>query len=161
MSTTQGDPIELRKKFWHEMEKSPFLMLQLDADVESAAPMTAQLGRDANHEIWFFTSRTNRFAAMGAATATFASSGHDVFARFNGVLSEEKNRDRLEKLWSNMVAAWFPGGKDDPNLLMLHMKLGNASIWSKGELGLLGGVKMMLGMDVRADAAKSHVETAL
>ena len=79
MNNFQGNPVELRKQFWHAMENSPFVMLQLDADTDSAAPMTAQLDRTADHAIWFFTSSTNRFAAMGPATATFSSKGHDVF----------------------------------------------------------------------------------
>jgi hypothetical protein len=48
---------------------------------------------------------------------------------------------------SSFVEAWFPGGKDDPNLLMLRMDLGDASIWA-GELGVVNCAKMMLGLDV-------------
>lgn len=160
MNYGNGNPVELRKKFWHAFEDSPFVMLQLDGDADSAAPMTAQLDRDANHAIWFFTSRDNRFAAKGAATATFVSKGHDVFARFAGVLSEETSRERLDKQWSNFVEAWFPGGKDDPNLLMLRMDLGDASIWA-GELGVIGTAKMALGMDVRGDVKGEKAETTL
>lgn len=161
MYNSQGNPVELRKQFWHAMEDSPFVMLQLDADTDSAVPMTAQLDRAALHEIWFFTSRTNRLAVMGPATATFSSKGHEVFARFHGTLSQETDRSQLDSHWSNMVAAWFPGGKDDPNLLMMRMKLSGASIWSTSELGLLGGAKMMLGLDVRAEAAGGYVKTNL
>jgi general stress protein 26 len=160
MNYGNGDAAELRKKFWHAFEDSPFVMLQLDNDPDSAAPMTAQLDRDANHAIWFFTSRDNRFAAKGGATATFASKGHDVFARFHGVLSEETSRERLDKQWSTFVEAWFPGGKDDPNLLMLRLDLGDASIWAS-EMGVLGTAKMALGMDVRDDVKGQKVETNL
>ena len=160
MNYGNGNPAELRKKFWRALADSSFVMLQLDGDPDSAAPMTAQLDRDAAHAIWFFTSRDNRFAAKGGATATFASKGHDVFARFSGVLSEETSRERLDKQWSNFVEAWFPGGKDDPNLLMLRMELGDASIWA-GELGVLGVAKMALGMDVRDDVKGQKTETTL
>jgi general stress protein 26 len=160
MNYRNGDATELRKKFWHAFEHSPFVMLQLDGDADSAAPMTAQLDRDANHAIWFFTGRDSRFAAKGAATATFASKGHDVFARFAGVLTEETSRERLDKQWSNFVEAWFPGGKDDPNLLMLRMDLGAASIWAS-EMGVIGVAKMALGMDVRDDIKGQKAETTL
>ncbi|MDB5725268.1 MAG: ral stress protein [Novosphingobium sp.] len=160
MNYGNGDAVELRKKFWHSFEDSPFVMLQLDSDPDSAAPMTAQLDRDANHAIWFFTGRDNRFAAKGAATATFASKGHDVFARFAGVLTEETSRERLDKQWSNFVEAWFPGGKDDPNLLMLRMDLGDASIWAS-EMGVIGVAKMAMGMDVRDDVKGQKAEITL
>ena len=160
MQYSQGKPDELTQKFWHALQASSFVMLQRDADPESAAPMTASLDKHANHAIWFFTGRDNRFAAKGPATATFASKGHDLFARFAGVLVEETDRARLDKQWSNFVGAWFPGGKQDPNLLFLRMNLGTASIWS-AEMGLLTTAKMALGMDVREDVDGKYVETAL
>lgn len=160
MNYGNGNPKELRSKFWHAFADSPFVMLQLDGDPDSAAPMTAQLDRDASHAIWFFTSRDNRFAAKGPATGTFAGKGHDVFARFHGVLVEETSRERLDKQWSNFVEAWFPGGKDDPNLIMLRMDLGSASIWA-GELGLIGTAKMALGLDVRDEVVGQQAETTL
>jgi general stress protein 26 len=160
MKYDQGDPKELQEKFWHEMTKSSFVMLQLDNEPDGAAPMTAQLDKDANSAIWFFMNRDNRFAALGPATATFESKGHDVFCRFSGVLTVETNRDRLEKQWNNFVEAWFPGGKDDPNLLMVRMDLGDASIWA-GDLGVLNTARMMLGMNVTDKTQGGHVEVDL
>lgn len=160
MKYDQGDPKELKHKFWESMESSPYVMLQLDADADSAAPMTAQLDKDANHAIWFFTSRDNRFAEMGAATATYVAKGHDLFARFAGTLVEETSRERLDKQWNNFVEAWFPGGKTDPNLLFLRMDLGDASIWS-GETGMFNTVKMALGMDVTDSIKGGFAETTL
>lgn len=147
MKYDQGDAAELTEKFWHAMTQSPFVMLQLSADPESAAPMTAQLDKDASSSIWFFTGRNGRFAEMGPATVTFQSKGHDVFSCFTGILHEETSRERLDKQWSNYVEAWFPEGKEDPNLLMVRMELGEASIWA-GELGVINTARMMLGLDV-------------
>jgi len=161
MNYAEGNPQQLKDAFWKELASSSYVLLQLDSDPDSAAPMTASLYKDANSEIWFFTGRDSRWARLGAVTATYASKGHDLFARFHGTLSEETDRARLDKQWSNFVEAWFPnGGKDDPNLLFLRMDLGDASIWS-GELGALATAKMALGMNVRDEVAGKHVETAL
>lgn len=160
MNYGDGNPKELREKFWHAFADSPYVMLQLDNDPDTAAPMTASLDRNANHAIWFFTARDNRFAAQGPATATFAAKGHDLFARFHGVLSEETSGERLDKQWSNFVESWFPGGKDDPNLLFLRMDLSDASIWA-GELGVIGVAKMALGLDVRDEVVGQKAETTL
>ena len=160
MKYAEGNAAELKDKFWTEMSGSSYVMLQLDSDPHSAAPMTANLDKHANHAIWFFAGRDSRWAHKGAATATYASKGHDLFARFAGTLSEETDRARLDKQWSNFVEAWFPGGKDDPNLLFLRMDLGDAEIWS-GELGALATAKMALGMTIRDEVAGKHVETAL
>jgi general stress protein 26 len=156
-----ADPGELREKFWHAFEDSPYCMLQLANQPDSVSPMTAQLDRDGNHHIWFFTSRSGKYARLGGAQAVFVSKGHDVFARFDGVLEEESSRERRDQHWSNVVEAWFPGGKDDPDLLMLRMALGEAEIWAADELGLLGTAKMLLGMDVRAEGQSAHATTRI
>jgi general stress protein 26 len=160
MQYDQGDPTELKEKFWNAMTQSSFVMLQLDSDQDSAAPMTAQLDEEAHSAIWFFTGRNNRFAAMGPATVTYQSKGHDVFCRFSGVLSEETSREVLDKQWSNFVEAWFPGGKDDPNLLMMRLDLGEAAIWS-GELGVINTARMALGMNVTDKIKGSYADVRL
>lgn len=154
------DAARLKAKFWTALADSPFVFLQLDSDPHSAVPMTAQLDRQAHGAIWFFTSRDHPFAAGGPATATFADKSHDLFARFTGALAEETDRARLEEEWSPAVAAWFPGGKDDPDLLMLRMDLGQAEIWN-ADLGFIDSVKMLLGHDMREEAAENRVETTL
>jgi general stress protein 26 len=160
MKYSEGNAAELKDKFWKELSGSSFVMLQLDAEPGSAAPMTASLDNHADSAIWFFAGRDSRWAQQGAVTASYASKGHDLFARFTGTLTEETDKARLDKQWSNFVEAWFPGGKTDPNLLFLRMDLGDAEIWS-GELGLLAVAKMALGMTIRDEVAGKHVETVL
>jgi len=154
------DTANLKQKFWKALNDSPFLFLQLDGHAEGAVPMTAQLDKDANHAIWFFTGKDHHLASGGAATATFEAKGHDIFARFTGTLSIETSKERLDKQWSPVVEAWFPGGKDDPNLLMLRMDLGQAEIWNS-DLGFIDNVKMLMGFDSREEAREAHTETAL
>ena len=154
-----SDPHELKNKFWNALADSPFVFLQLDGDPQTAVPMTAQLDKDANGTIWFFTRRDHPLAKMGAATATFTGKDHDMFARFTGTLSEETSRERLEKQWSPAVDSWFDG-KDDPNLLMMRMDLGQAEIWN-ADLGLIDTARMLLGFEVEEEAREEHAEVIL
>lgn len=158
--TPGTDTGELKRKFWNSLAASPMVFLQLDSDPATAVPMTAQLDKDATSAVWFFTRKNHPLSALGPAIATFASKGHDIFARVSGALSVETSRERLEKQWNSIIEAWFPGGKDDPELLMLRFDLGNAEIWNS-DLGFVDNVKMLLGFDSRADAKEEHVETAL
>jgi len=158
MRYDQGDAEELKEKFWKALAASPFVMLQLDAEPDSAAPMTAQLDKDANSAIWFFTAPDNRFVAGGHATATFSSKGHDAFARITGELSEETSQERKDALWSNMVEAWFPEGKD--SAVLLRMDLGDAAIWA-GEMGVVNTARMFLGMNVRDSVSGGYTQTQL
>lgn len=160
MKYRQGDPDKLKAAFWTALADSPFLFLQLDADSASAVPMSPQLDKHANHAIWFFSHKPGKFAALGPATATFQSKGHDIYARFHGNLVVETSKERFDQFWSNFADAWYEGGKDDPEILFLRMDLGAAEIWD-GDIGLLDTAKMALGMNVREDAADQHAETRL
>jgi general stress protein 26 len=154
-----SNPTELKRKFWNALADSPVVFLQLDSDPATAVPMTAQLDKDADGTIWFFTHRDHPLAAMGPATATFAGKDHDMFARFTGTLNEETGRERLDKQWSPAVDAWFDG-KDDPNLLMLRMDLGQAEIWNS-DLGFVDNTRMLLGFEVEDETREEHLETTL
>ena len=160
MKHAEGNPDELKTKFWKALADSSFLFLQNRDDSSSAVPMSPQLDKDANSSIWFFTHDKSDFKDGGPAVATFQSKGHDMFARFDGHLVRETSQERFDQFWNNFVEAWYKGGKDDPNLLMLRMDLGEAEIWST-KLGALTTGKMMLGMDVREEGAEHHAKTSL
>lgn len=160
MKHRQGDPDELKKKFWKALADSPYLFLQLDGDSSTAVPMSPQLDKEANSAIWFFTQKRSKFAALGPVTATFEGKGHEMFARFDGTLAVETSQERFDQFWNNFVEAWYDGGKDDPDILFLRMDLGQAEIWN-GDMGLLDTAKMVLGMTVHEDAKQQHAETTL
>ena len=109
--------------------------------------------------IWFYSHKDADLAKLGSATATFAGKGHDLFARFGGRIVVEESRERFDQFWNNFVKAWYPGGKDDPNMLFLRMDLGDAEIWG-GDLGMLTVAKMALGKTVIDEAEKEHVKGA-
>jgi general stress protein 26 len=161
MKHAEGDPEELKQKFWKALAASSYLFLELDGRSDTAVPMSPQLDPDANSAIWFFTHTKSAFAALGPATATFQSKGHDLFARFNGTLVRETSKERFDQFWNNFVEAWYDGGRDDPDLLFLRMDLGTAEIWD-ADLGIFNTAKMALGITVHDEAEKRHVkETSL
>ncbi len=159
MKHTEGNPEELKKKFWKALADSPFVFLQRTGESDTAVPMSPQLDKEANSAIWFFTHTKSAFASLGPVTATFQGKGHDMFARFEGTLTCETNQERFDQFWNNFVAAWYDEGKTDPDLLFLRMDLGNAEIWD-GDIGLLNTAKMALGLYVEDKAEERHVKEA-
>ena len=66
----------------------------------------------------------------------------------------------IDRYWSKQVEAWYEGGRNDPNLLMLRFDLGTAEIWL-ADLSLTGVFKMMFGGDVSKEMKSKHAEVAL
>ena len=97
-------------------------------------PMTAYVEREAN-ELWFFTYRDTDLVrdvnASGGHYAMFCviSKDREVYACLGGELEEHFDRERMERYWNPVVAAWYPEGKDDPRLTLLRMRLDDAQMW--------------------------------
>ena len=115
--------------------------------------MTAQFENDRS-PIWLFASTDNELVTLsaggGRAIATFMSKGHDVFATIHGRLGVDNNRAVIDRLWNYFVAAWFEGGKNDPNLALLRFDAERAEIWLD-HFSVLAGFKLLLGADPKEE----------
>ena len=145
---------ELKAKFWKALKSDMTMMVGLDGSKVIPRPMTAQIEGDRNGPIWFFTAKDTGLAQGlkpgSNATSTFASKGHDLFATVQGKLTLDNDRAAIDRLWNRFVAAWFEGGKDDPNLALLRFDPQEAEIWLDGS-SVMAGIKMLLGFDPKED----------
>jgi len=150
---------ELETNFWMALKSDMVMMLGLIGVEEShTRPMTAQL-RGSEGPIFFFIARDNTLVQNlrtdSRAIGTFVSKDHDLFASIHGRLSLHNDPDVIDELWNPSVAAWFEGGKDDPELALLRFEPDRAEIW-ENENGLFAGLKMLFGHDPKQDA-RDHV----
>jgi general stress protein 26 len=166
-STPMRREAEIEKKFWKALSGDRTAMLGLSGIEEGhAQPMTAQIlhEEDERGPIWFFTAKdTDLVLAMGnghRANLQFASKGHDLFASVQGELTPDNDRATIDRLWNRFVAAWYPGGKDDPKLQLIRFEPFHAQIWLN-ENSALAGVKLLLGRDPKRDYADKVAEVNL
>jgi len=150
----KDNPQEIAAKFLGKLKDSPFVMIGL-MDGEHSEPMTAQIDDDQPNTLFFFAGRDNRIAKGGDAMAQFVSKGHDFFACLAGNASIQNDPALIDKLWDKQVEAWFPGGKEDPNLALLRIDIESAELWET-DVSITGRVKMLFGGTIRADESSSH-----
>lgn len=146
---------ETRETFWKAFQASPVIMMRLDGSTGHAEPMSAQLDKNAHHAIWFYTKRDNRIAAGGSAMGQVMTRDHSVFACLKGTLVEETDPAIREAHWDNAVEAWLPGGKTDPNVVMLRYDIEDSEVWTS-ELGLSGAFRMITGKPIDRKHAGAH-----
>ena len=147
-------PQEVANTFIEKLKASPFVMIGLD-DGQHSEPMTAQIDDDQPNTLFFFAGRDNRLAKGGAAMAQFVAKGHDFFGCLAGIVTPSNDRAEIDKLWNNQVEAWFPNGKDDPNLTLLRFDIDSAELWET-DISLGGRLKMLFGGTITADESSSH-----
>jgi general stress protein 26 len=157
-------PQELEAKFWKALKSDMTMMLGLDGVEDGhARPMTAQV--EGNHgPIWFFAGKDNalvqRLQDGNRAIATFTSKGHDLFATVHGGVRMDNDRAVIDRLWNRFVAAWYPGGKDDPNLALLRLDPEGAEIWLDAS-SMMAGIKMLLGADPKKEFQDNVAKVSL
>jgi general stress protein 26 len=100
-------------------------------------------------------NRSNTLAPGGAARADLSAKGHKLFAAITGTLTEETNRAVFDKLWSDKVAAWFKGGKDSPDLLLMRMDIDDAEVWQV-DMTVTGLLHLFTGSLIQPEEAGHH-----
>ena len=150
-----ADVTELKQHLWSKLADSPFLMIGLTGNDEHHIPLTAQLDEDQVDTLFFFVAKDNRLAKGGKAMAHFISKGHDYFACLSGTLRTDNDFAMIDKLWSKQAEAWFPAGKDDPNLALLRFDIDSGELWET-DMSAGGVLKLLFGGTMRRGDEGSH-----
>lgn len=126
----------LTKKLWKELDgKSPFVMLGLQGvEDDRTRPMTVQIdGEGDARKIYFFGDRRESIYTdierSEGTIAAFQSKGHDIFAHIHGKLVVDNDRAVIDRLWNSMIAPWFDGDKNNPNLVLFRFDTTEANVW--------------------------------
>jgi general stress protein 26 len=125
--------VEAIKKLISLGEDIRFCMYTTYADnkIESR-PMTT-LDIDESGNVWFFTSRNTDIGQESnwgeKVTLIYADPKNNSYMSVSGTASVVHNEQKKEELWNPMSKAWFPGGKDDPNLVLLKVTTDEAAYW--------------------------------
>jgi general stress protein 26 len=95
-------------------------------------PMTT-LDIDEHGDVWFFTARhtlAGREAGWAEnVTLIYADPGKNAYISVSGQSAAVEDEAKKDELWNLMSKAWFPGGKDDPELVMIRVWTEEASYW--------------------------------
>lgn len=152
--------------FWKALRSDRTIMLGLAGTNDGhSQPMTAILegGRDAG-PIWIFSARNVELVrALGTgkdAAAQFVARDHSLFATIHGKLTPDNDRAVIDRLWNPFIAAWYRGGKSDPDIRLLRFDPGHAQIWLN-ENSVFAGIQLILGKDPKKEYADKVAELDL
>ncbi len=103
-------------------------------------PMSHHADRE-NNTLWFITA-TGTDAVDAVATGpmpcayVLADNGNGLYAHLHGSLSRSNDAAKLDELWSPVAAAWFEGGRDDPDIRLLSFKITKGEVWATSTSGI-------------------------
>ncbi|MCK8492797.1 MULTISPECIES: pyridoxamine 5'-phosphate oxidase family protein [Spirosoma] len=100
-------------------------------------PMAA-LQMDEDGTIWFFTKRKSPKVDQidnndHRVNLSFADVGDADYVSISGTADELDDRAKIDELWNPQAKAWFPEGKDDPELILLKVHTQMAEYWNASD----------------------------
>jgi general stress protein 26 len=93
-------------------------------------PMTPQEVTDEG-DVWFFidTSSDQAGHIRSEKRVNLAFSDGSTWLSVAGHGDVRHDRDKVDQLWNPVVEAWFPEGKDSPNVGLLLVESDTAEYW--------------------------------
>jgi general stress protein 26 len=88
---------------------------------------------DANGEIIFFTAanshKVEELTDDAEVNLAYAHPGDQHYVSVRGRARMDRDEDTINELWSPAQKIFFPEGKDDPNLMVLRVRVRDANYW--------------------------------
>lgn len=100
--------------------------------VLTSRPLTVQQ-IDGEGNLWFFTSDeadfTHDLARHADVNVSFANPDEHLYLSVSGQAYLVRDRAKARELWNPLARAWYPGGLDDPHLVLIRVRIQTAEYW--------------------------------
>jgi len=105
---------------------------------------------DASGDLVFFTAADSRkldeLAANSDVNLAFANPKKQIYVSVRGTARTDRDRATIDALWSPVQKVFFPAGKDDPNLVVLRVRVRDAAYWESAGNFIMRALDFAHGM---------------
>lgn len=121
----------------------------IQTGIHNSRPM-AVMEVDMNGNIWFFTNRQSAkvkdIEKDSLVHLVFANPSKDSYLDLRGRASIEHDRKSIEDKWNPIIKAWFPEGKNDPDLCLIKVKTDEAHYWDRDSTKMVAMLKIAVSV---------------
>ena len=108
------------------------MLTTLDAEDLRSRPM-ATLDTPFDGTLWFFTKKSapkvDEIRQDQRVNVSFADPADQRYVSLSGRAAIVRDASKNRSLWSPALNAWFPGGPDDRDLVLLQIQVDAAEYW--------------------------------
>lgn len=123
--------IEKLRQLIDDVNVGMLTSLKEDGEFYSRPMNTMQL--DDNGSLFFFSDQhtpdVHDIKVNNMVSVTYTNPETNVYIALNGKLFLSHDQDKIDELWLPACKAWFPEGRQDPNLVLLKVELLKAEYW--------------------------------
>ena len=88
---------------------------------------------DDDGDLWFFSkkdsNKVEQLTAEPRVLVNFADPKKQHFVSIAGRAEVVSERSKVEAYWSEIYRAWFPGGAEDDNVVLIRVRAEQANYW--------------------------------
>jgi general stress protein 26 len=138
MMTTTQDKLQ---NLLHDFDAAMLVTRTPEGELRSRPMALANV--DADGTLWFFTqSQSGKIdEILHDQHVNVAMQSKRKFVSISGTATLLKDHNKVAKLWNESWKIWFPGGKDDPSLVLLQVRGGTGEYWDHSGLN---GIKCLI-----------------
>jgi general stress protein 26 len=132
-----------------------------DGDVLRSRPMQTQ-DFEFDGSLWFFTSsdthKADELEKDNRVNVSYAEPSDNTYVSISGTGTLIKDRAKIDEYWSDIYKAWFPKGKDSPDLVLLKVAVEQAEYWdsSSNTIVQVAGFLKALATGESADGGENE-----
>ncbi|MFC4727537.1 pyridoxamine 5'-phosphate oxidase family protein [Coralloluteibacterium thermophilus] len=122
------------------------------------------LEMDAQGDLYFFTAadsgKVEELLAHPEVNVAYADPSRQRYVSVRGRASIERDRARIDALWTPAAKAFFPEGRDDPDLAVLRVRVESAEYWDSPSTFVgraIGFARALAGEGPKALGDHGHV----
>ncbi len=157
-TSAERTPIERLAFLIQDVRVAMLSTVDADGTLRARPMATQRIPFDGT--LWFFTAKdahkVDEIRARPWVNITYAS--QHVWVSVSGQAEALVDGRRMRQLWDRLYEAWFPRGLDDPDLLLLRVRVEQADWWKStgGTATRLAGFVKAIATGKRAGDAEEH-----
>ena len=133
--SSRAEAIDRVRELIKDIQFAMFTTITEDGQLHSR-PMATQQS-DFDGDLWFLTSRgshkIHELQQHQNVNVAYSDPDKDNYVSVAGRAELLRDRKKIEELWNPMHKAWFPQGKDDPDIELIRVHVESAEYWHAPE----------------------------
>ncbi len=128
---TREEQLQKLNELIKDVQFAMFTTVEPDGTLR-ARPMSTQKA-EFDGTLWFFTKasapKVDEVEQDQHVCVSYAKPEKQHYISMSGLARVVRDRNKIEELWTPELKAWFPEGKEDPDIALLKVEVSQAEYW--------------------------------
>lgn len=128
---TREEQLQKLNELIKDVQYAMFTTVEPDGTLRARPMATRKAEFDGT--LWFFTKasapKVDEVEQEQNVCVSYAKPEKQHYISMSGAARVVRDRNKIEELWTPELKAWFPGGKEDPDIALLRVEVSQAEYW--------------------------------